>query len=434
MTPVPQRIPPAAKWLPARHFYGWYVAIACSLLMLVGVGVGYYGLAVYLKPLQDEHGWSNTAVSAATGLYFSLSGLTAAVIGPRIDRHGPLKFMTVGLMLSAFAAGAIGFVQELWQLYAVYALLAVSFGMGSGVAINAIMTRWFIQKRARAMSISSTGVSLGGVLIPPIASQLIDIGGIELASTVLACAVIVVALPVILLVIAWDPAQMGLTADGSDEQPATRRLSAESQQRLWSRPQAAHTLAFWSILVAFLLVLTAQTGFVIHQISFLEERFDSRSDAALALSTTALGSIIARLIVGQFADRMDKRTLTAGLFVLQGTAVLLLLSTENVAATYLLTLTFGFTIGNIYMMQSLLVGEIFGIVSFGAIFGLVSMAGQIGSGLGPLTVGWLEEQTGSYNVPFVAAAITTYIAAVAVMFARPIGESSASTSQMEISV
>lgn len=190
--------------------------------------------------------------------------------------------------------------------------------------------------------------------------------------------------------------------------------------RYWERREALSTMAFWSVLIAFLLVLTAQTGFVIHQISFLEERLGSRNEAALALSTTAMGSIIARLIVGLFADAMDKRWLTAALFVIQGTAVLLVLATENVAATYLLTLTFGFTIGNIYMMQSLLVGEIFGIVSFGAIFGLVSMAGQIGSGLGPLGVGWLEDQTGSYTAPFIATAALTYAAAVVILLARPI--------------
>ncbi len=408
--------------LPSGVFYGWYIAVACALLMMVGVGVGYYGLAVYLKPLQDEHGWSNTAVSAATGLYFTISGLTAAVVGPYIDRKGPMRFMAVGLVLNGLAAGGIGFVNELWQLYAVYAVLAFAFGISSGVAVNAIMTRWFIRRRARAMSISATGVSLGGVIIPPLASKMIDIGGIELAASVLAITVVVVALPVVAFVIAWDPAQMGLKPDGDGDQPAppNPRLSVESQMRPWTRREALGTVAFWSVLVAFVLVLTAQTGFVIHQISFLEERFGSRNQAALALSTTAMGSIVARLVVGLFADAMDKRWLTAVLFLVQGSAVLLVLTTENMAATYLLTLTFGFTIGNVYMMQSLLVGEIFGIVSFGAIFGLVSMAGMIGSGLGPFAVGWMEDQTGSYTAPFVSTALVTYSAAAVVLFARPV--------------
>ncbi|MEX2080245.1 MAG: MFS transporter, partial [Dehalococcoidia bacterium] len=62
----------------------------------------------------------------------------------------------------------------------------------------------------------------------------------------------------------------------------------------------------------------------------------------------------------------------------------------------------------------------FGIVSFGAIFGLVSMAGQVGSGVGPLGVGWLEDQTGSYTAPFIATAALTYAAAAVILLARPV--------------
>ena len=138
-----------------------------------------------------------------------------------------------------------------------------------------------------------------------------------------------------------------------------------AQYRLWTRPEAMKTVGFWAILIAFLLVLVAQTGYIIHQVNFLEERLGSRSEAAFTISVTAFGSIIARLVVGIFADGVDRRMLTVVLFVVQATSVLLIVHIENVAATWALTLVFGLTIGNIYMMQSLLVGELFGMVSFG---------------------------------------------------------------------
>jgi CP family cyanate transporter-like MFS transporter len=125
-------------------------------------------------------------------------------------------------------------------------------------------------------------------------------------------------------------------------------------------------------------------------------------------------------VVGIFADGVDRRLLTIILFVVQGTAILLIIHTQNVAATWILTLIFGLTIGNIYMMQSLLVGELFGMVSFGAIFGLISLAGQAGSGLGPIGVGLLHDQTDGYTVPFTITAMLCYSAAVAVLFARPV--------------
>jgi sugar phosphate permease len=420
---APSRAPLAQRLLPSGPFYGWYIAIACSVVMFVGAAVGYYGLAVYLKPLQQEHGWSNATVSGATSVYFIVSGVSGALFGPYIDRRG-LRLMAPGFVLMAIAASLVGFVQQVWQLYAVYALLALAFGMSATVVVNAVMTRWFVRLRARAMSISSTGISVGGVVLTPLISRLVDIGGMRLATPMMAALVLFVSLPIIWFVLVFDPREMGLRPDGlrADEPAPPPRvgLSEASQRRAWRLTEAMRTVSFWGVNVAFVLVLLAQTGFVIHQISFLEVRLGSRDTAALALSTTAFGSIIARLVVGMFADAVDKRWLTAGLFVVQATAVLCVLHTESAWLTYVLVLTFGFTIGNVYMMQSLLVGEIFGMVSFGAVFGIIAMSAQVGSGVGPFVVGWLHDRTGGYVIPFTITAGLTYAAAVAVMFARPV--------------
>jgi len=330
----------------------------------------------------------------------------------------------IGTIVNGVAGACIGLVDELWQLYAVYFVFAVAFGASSSVAVNAIMTRWFVQRRALAMSISSTGVSLGGVVISPIASKLIDIGGLELATPILGSLVIAAGLPVILGVLVWDPQRAGMEPDGGwqPSKPQARALSTESQMRPWPRQEAMRTVAFWALLVSFLLVLIAQTGYIIHQVSFLEDRFGSRSAAALTISVTAFGSIVARLAVGIFADAVDRRLLSAILFVVQATCVVFIVLVENTVSTWVLTLVFGFTIGNVYMMQTLLVGELFGMVSFGAIFGLISLAGQGGSSLGPLLVGVVHDASGGYTAPFLILAGLTYAAAVVVWFARPAGE------------
>lgn len=416
-------LPRIARLLPGSLYYGWVVAVGCSFLMLVGVGVGYYGLAVFLRPLQEAHGWSNAVVSGATGLYFSLSGVTGAIVGPHIDRRGPKPFMLAGSLLIGASVSLIGYVDSILELYVVYGVLAIAFGLATSVSVNAVMTRWFVTRRAKAMSISSTGISVGGMILAPLGSKLIDVGGLELATPLMGLLVIAVALPVILFVIVPDPAAVGLRPDGDapSARPAGTRssLSDAVQQRPWTRAEAVRTSAFWAMLVGFGVVLTAQTGFVIHQISFLEERVGSRSTAALALSVTAFGSIVARLVVGTFADRIDKKGLTIALFVLQAAAVVGVVLTSNIAVTYLLTLVFGFTIGNVYMMMSLLVGEVFGTVSFGAVFGLVSLVGQTGSGAGPLLVGALEDATGGYRVPFLVTAAATLAAAGAIASLRP---------------
>jgi len=47
--------PLAARLLRANVYYGWAIVFACAGLLFVSVGVGYYGIAVYLGPLRELH-------------------------------------------------------------------------------------------------------------------------------------------------------------------------------------------------------------------------------------------------------------------------------------------------------------------------------------------------------------------------------------------
>ncbi len=388
--------------------------------MFATVGVGYYGLAVFLRPLQEENGWSNTVVSGATGLYFTVSGITGFLLGPFVDRHGPRRFLIIGVLLVGASAIALGSVSTVVGLFAVYLVQAVAFGLAGSVPINSILARWFVTRRAQAMSISATGVSLGGIVLSPLGSWLVGIGGVSLAAPVMGALVIAVGLPISLWVLVWDPKELGLAPDLDDpiEGVDNTALGDEVQLRTWSRAAAARTIPFWAILVAFVLVLMAQTGFLLHQIAFLEDRLGSRESAALALSTTAFGSVVARLAVGRFADRLDKVLVSVVLFVVQGLSVLGVLVFTHPVPTYGFVLIVGFTIGNIYMMQTLLVAEKFGLVSLGTVLGVIGLAVQVGSGVGPFAVGWLEEVSGGYDLPFTISALVTLVSAGVVLLAR----------------
>lgn len=417
-----ERAPIGARLLPARLHYGWWIVIGAALLMFVTIGVGYYGLAVFLRPLQEEHGWSNATVSGATGLFFVFGGITGFLIGPGVDRRGPMLYVKLGVVLMAISVGALALVTRPWHLYLAYSGQAVAYGLAGAVAVNALMSRWFVTRRAYAMSLTFTGVSLGGMILAPVGTWLVERGGIDLAAPILAAIVLVGALPVALFVLVGDPSAVGADPDAGapDTSIDNVALSDEVQLRPWTRAEAMRTLPFWAITMAFVIVLLAQTGFLLHQIAFLEDRLGSRSAAALALSTTAFGSIVARLVVGRFADGMDKRWLTIAIIATQGFAVIGATLTDNRVATYVLVLIVGFTVGNVYMMQTLLTAEIFGLVSLGAVLGFMTLMSQIASGVGPFAVGWAEDVTGSYRTPFLTLGIVTVAAAMLVFFARPV--------------
>ncbi len=391
-------------------------------MQFVTVGVGYYGLQVFLKPLRDEHGWSGSIVSTASGFFFAVAGLSSYVVGRFLDRMGPIRFLYAGTIFISIGTIGLGFVHAIWQLFACYAIMAIAFGGGGGVAVSSLLTKWFIGRRAQAIALSSTGVSMGGAVLVPLGTSLIAHGGLRHGAPILGIMVALVALPVIWAVIADTPESMGLFPDGTDEATAIERKqsSAVGQYTAWTRAEAARTIPFWAILLGFGLALAAQTGVLIHQLAFLQGKgqLGSRSVAAFAVTTTTLGSIVARLIVGSFADRANKVRLAVFFIGLQAATAMSYTMLHSKVGLYIAALVFGFTVGNVFMLQALVTGEVFGMVSYGAIYGVVSLAGSLGSAVGLFFTGWALDASGGYTTPFRVLAGVNALAAVVISFAR----------------
>ena len=157
MSSPPRPLPALSRLFPGV-FYGWVIAIGTGLLSFASVGIGFYSLTVFLDGLCAEHGWSRASVSGASGLYIVVSGIAGTFVGRSIDRGGGRGWIGAGVCLMAAALLAIGWLEQAWQLFPVYAVMGTGFAMCGGIPSNSIITRWFIAQRARAMSVSQTGV------------------------------------------------------------------------------------------------------------------------------------------------------------------------------------------------------------------------------------------------------------------------------------
>jgi MFS family permease len=170
--------------------------------------------------------------------------------------------------------------------------------------------------------------------------------------------------------------------------------------------------------VAFFLAMACQVSYLVHQMSFLS-KFLGVSGAASAVSITAAASIVGRLSMGAFIDRLDKRHVTMGLFIMQGIAVLGLALSNHLAVLYLGTMVFGLTMGCVVMMQSLIIGECFGMKSFATVSGLAGVFVQVGAAIGPTIAGLIYDATESYRIAFMIFAAASGLAIFAIIFATP---------------
>ena len=405
-------------------FYGWWMVVAGIAILFVSSGIGFYCHGVILDPLRTQHGWSKGIVSSAITLYFVVTGITGFLIGRKVDKYGPKPFLIIGSLIFGSAFALLAFITEIWQLYLLYFLAAVGWSGTSLLPVSTLITKWFIRKRGFAMSLAMTGLSVGGMVMVPLMAFLVVNFGLKVALPVTGSFFWFFIIPIAILFVKQQPSDVNQFPDGdaSDDSlssdPLNSAISYNSQTQIWTRAQAAKTLTFWSIVLTFALALGGQIAFMMHQVSFLSQ-YLGVNGAAMAVGVTAGASIVGRLILGTFVDRIDKRLAIIACCLLQGLTVLLLAYNHHPVVLYAGTFAFGLTMGSLLMMQSLIVGECFGMVSFGTVWGLTGIFGSTGAAFGPMIAGLIFDATQSYRIAFSIFAVASAVAAVIIIFARP---------------
>ena len=394
-------------------FPGWKVVAACFVLLSTSSGLGFYGLAVYLNTFSRELGWDVSSVSLATTVFFLVSGLAGVFVARVIDRVDARIVVCVGAVIGAISLALFGQVQSKWQLFVVYAVFAVGWSAAGLVTASTIVTRWFQTRRAVALSIASTGLSVGGIVITPVAKWLLDNRGLTGAAPWLAVIWIIGVVPVTLLWLKPDPHTAGWHPDGIRFSP---NVSAPPISGTPFR-EAVKSRFFVAVTFGYVLALGSQVGAIQQLVRLVEERTD-RGTATLATTVLAATSVIARLIGGYVATRVGIVRLTVSLAVLQAGAMVILAFADAPLLAFAGIFVFGLTIGNILMLQPLIISERFGVRDFPRIFSRTQLYTTIGTAGGPLLLGWLRDAAGGYRTSYLVAAVLSLSGALVLNMAR----------------
>src|ERR1700730_6421678 len=194
-----------------RIFYGWFVVAAAFAVTFTGFGCA-YTFSAFVEPLQRDFGASRGSVS----LVFSLAGFLyfglGIVSGPLADRFGSRRLAVAGMILTGLGLAAASCARSLPEVYAAYGL-GVGLGVGCAYvpAIGAVQ-RWFVRRRGFASGLAVSGIGVGTLVMPPLASFLIESLGWRDAYLVLGALAAAVGGGLGLL-IEHDPRDRGLGPD-----------------------------------------------------------------------------------------------------------------------------------------------------------------------------------------------------------------------------
>lgn len=402
MRPMSTILPPVDESSP--RYAGWRVVGACYLAALFCWGFGLYGHGVYLTELNRLHGWPTGAISSAVTIFYLLTAALVVFISDAIARLGPRRVMLTGACCFIGAVALLAGIDALWQLYLAYALMAVGAATMHVGSISNVVGLWFNHKRWLALSLALNGASSGGILITPV--LVLAIAHYGFAHAIVGSAVVMAA--VLLPAIALWIRQPAISAAMPDAAPTAAA---------WNRRSALRSLRFWSVAAPYAIALTAQVGFLVHQIAILEPVI-GRAQAGFSVAALTVAAIAGRFGLGAFATRFDMRRFTAWSLASQAAALLAMTWTTNTAALMIACAVFGLSAGNLITLPSLVIQREFDAASFGMLVGLAWAVTQFTYAFGPGILGVLRDMTGGYTAPL-ALCIALQVVAALLILLRP---------------
>lgn len=330
-----------------RPYYGWAVVAASVVIYTVIMGVTYSSYGLFVLPVSREFGLSRT--NANTGIIILNLGIAALspFLGRLIDRVSTKRVMVVSSLV--FAAGflVLAATHVLWVVVVVLALLLPLGFVGSG-ALTAplLIARWFTRHRGRALAISQLGYSGGGLLLTPIVGVLIERLGWRPALLITG-----VGAGTVLLAIALALRERPRPSEHCDA-PATSLATPEPSLAEAGRPLSVgatlRRAPFWTINIGCGLIASIGTALIITMPPLARAQGLSTMQAASVVSMMSAFGIVAMLLLGLVADRVNKLRLLSGLFAAGAVANAALAISHTYAMLLVASGALGLMIGATY--------------------------------------------------------------------------------------
>jgi MFS family permease len=341
------------------------------------------------------------------------------------------------MLASALSLGGslvlLRFVDSLWFFYLVFGGMgALSSAALGGMLTNAIVPKWFMRKRGRAMGLASIGTAMGPLLFPISVQAIVSTVGWRDGWLILGLVTLAVLVPLSFL-IKTRPEDMGLLPDGEGSPPPTANTPTPTPiaEVSYTRREAARTPTFWLLAISFSLATLSMGGFFANWLPYFQDIGFSAAVGSLAAVAYGMGSISVRLVWGILSERYSVRHLLVVQALLTAISVFFFLHISGPTTLILAGGFHGLAVGGFFIMRPLIIANYFGRLHLGAINSLFRPLTTVTSSLSPLLIAGLFDAYGSYIWAFTAVLVSWLLVGTIVGFAKPPSKPSATPAPQE---
>jgi len=407
-----------ASGTQGRVFYGWWIVAGSFLIMATCYTIFVNCIPLFqshmVKDLRISVSQFNTGVSLCTvvAIFASLAfGVLVGKVPARI--LGGFTVITSSVVLVLFSQ-----VRALWHLYALCVVAGMVVVAGTRLLASVLTTNWFTARRGLAVAIALSGSGVGGVILSPVTSRVIETAGWRPAFLVLAVICLVAALPIAVVAFAARPSDKGLqpygagladapVIDRSPDQPVTVAVGWAVLRR---------NAGFWVLIVGFVMMGIINGAIITNSVSNMTSMtLDGVEIPVGGHSTMWAGYvwsaylgvvIVAKVSLGAIYDRWGLHAGTAlGTLACVIASVALCFPT-TIAGPIIAAVAFGFGTCMGTVTPPVMAAKAYGKKDIGLITGIVTAFELFGAAIGSVVSGMFFDAHHS----FVPAWIMTLIA------------------------
>ncbi len=387
--------------------YGYVIQALCfsNLFCVRGVIASF---SVFYLALLDEFHWSHGVGASIVSINSVVYALSSPGVGWVFDRFGPRFLIPVGGLFLGSGLFLSGMSNSLWELYAYYGVVAaLGHGALGFVSHSALISHWFLKRRATAIGLANMGQGLGTLAVVPLSQILIARMGWRSAFMVLGSLTLTAILLPNALLLRRDPKEMGELPDGrafSNKHPSESHLQERSQLHGWTVRSLLSSYPFWVLTSGHFFLGAAIFMIYTHVVAHLVHEGLDRLTGAFVLGLIGFMRIGGTLFWGMVSDRLGR---------IKAYGISILITVASVSC--LAALTRGSPLWLIYAIAIIygighsagtptygaLIADMFSGTRVGTIYGFIEVSFGLGMAFGAWSGGAIFDLTGSYRWAFV---------------------------------
>ena len=328
-------------------------------------------------------------------LNFAGIAVGSQLAGWLMDRFSLRSVTLCSLVLYALTyvmMGTVSLSQNL--LYAFYFLLPIVGGGSLLVTWTKVVCDKFERQRGIALAILLSGSGVVSTVSPLLLAGYVGTAEWQQGFFVMGI------LPLGTLLVCFFALPTGISSSNQQGSISINSAEPENPKQITgiSYRETLRSRQFWTIIVALILVVFVVVSMITNIVPMLVQKGLSQSDATLVFSAFGLALVAGRLAGGFLLDKFWGPLIAFCALVLPSIGCLIfLLAPPDMVLMVMATVLVGVAAGAEFDILAYLVSRYFGLRSYAKVFGTVSGAVALGSGMSPLFFGPLIDATGSYD-------------------------------------